>query len=193
MPVLVIIPVDPALWRHKGVIRDRRSWSQWWRVMKTLTGRICVEHVLMFREYPFSFHKWVLGRRWWLHISTSQTPFLEYFFYSTEMRFRWGFARQAKHLSATVFLFSSTCAIDTSTASKFGDLISTASKFGDLISDRFKIRRFDFRSIYGVPLKMRWIPPKSIFLGSPPHFPGKYGWSAPRVFFRPISSIFFQY
>ena len=75
----------------------------------------------------------------------------------------------------------------------FGDLISTASKFGDLISDRFKIRRFDFRSIYGVPLKMRWIPPKSIFLGSPPHFPGKYGWSAPRVFFRPISSIFFQY
>ena len=126
-------------------------------------------------------------------IRPKPNTFPRVFFYSTEMRFRWGFARQAKHLSATVFLFSSTCAIDTSTASKFGDLISTASKFGDLISDRFKIRRFDFRSIYGVPLKMRWIPPKSIFLGSPPHFPGKYGWSAPRVFFRPISSIFFQY
>ena len=128
---------------------------------------------------------------WPYYLGQSQTPFLEYFFYSN--RNARGFARQAKHLSATVFLFSSTCAIDTSTASKFGDLISTASKFGDLISDRFKIRRFDFRSIYGVPLKMRWIPPKSIFLGSPPHFPGKYGWSAPRVFFRPISSIFFQY
>ena len=80
-----------------------------------------------------------------------------------------GFAlqwRQAEHLSATVFLFSSTCAIDA----------STASKFGDLISYRFKIRRFDFRSIYGVPRKSM----ETQFRGDPPQ-----RWSATfEYFFR---------